>query len=93
MTFVAVATVALVGGVAVAATSSTTVRTTRTAASTRATTTTVPSDAADEDATDVDETGPFAVRTITVQLYDAARDRTISITVYAPDTTASSRSW
>jgi len=87
MTVVTVTTLALVGGVAVAATNSSAKRKTRTAsAAATATTTTVPSDAGGEAASDVDATGPFAVRTVTVQLYDATRDRTIAVTVYAPDT-------
>jgi fermentation-respiration switch protein FrsA (DUF1100 family) len=79
-----VVTLSMIGGVAVAATSTSSKRKAR-GATVSTTTTTVPSDAASEDGADVDERGPFAVRTVSVQLYDASRDRTINITVYAPD--------
>src|SRR5690242_20683305 len=84
MTLFAVVTLSTIGGVAVAATSTSTKRKARSATAST-TTTTVPSDAASEDGADVDERGPFAVRTVSVQLYDATRDRTINVTVYAPD--------
>ena len=86
---VIVTTLALVGGVAVAATNSTAKRKTRSSfrsASVLASSGTaigVRSDAKTEE----EEAGaPYAVRTVLVSMYDATRDRTINVTVYAPDT-------
>ncbi len=78
--------VVLVGGVAVAAPSSTAKRKTRSSfrsASVLASETgtgALVSDAKTEEA------APYAVRTVVTTMYDATRDRTITVTVYAPDT-------
>jgi dienelactone hydrolase len=77
-------TVLLAGGVAVAGTNK---RKTSVLASLSGSLT-PESDASSEDigeARAVDVDGPFAVRTIVVSLYDVARDRTMTVTIYAPD--------
>jgi len=71
----------LIGGVAVAATNRASKRKTRTK------TVLAPSDGSQSASSgESSQDGPYAVRTVVATLYDAARDRTINITVYAPDT-------
>jgi len=85
VTVVMVLAFALTGGVAVAATNRSSKRKARTspvlASPVRAPTRT--DDASSEGTGAVG--APYAVRTVTVSLYDAARDRTINATIYAPD--------
>src|SRR5262245_4586006 len=80
-------TVALVAGVAVAARNKTSKLKTRTSLFRDASALALETGAAEPvvDAT-TEEGAPYAVRTVVVTLYDASRDRTIDVTVYAPDT-------
>ena len=77
-------TVVLTGGVAFAgtATKSTAKRKTRSASvlPSSGTALAIPSDAKTV------ESAPYAVRTVVTTMYDTTRDRTITVTVYAPDT-------
>src|SRR5262249_11287912 len=86
VTVVTVLAFALTGGVAVAATNRSSKRKARSspvlASPVRAPTRT--GDASSEGTGAVG--APYAVRTVTVSMYDAARDRTINATIYAPDT-------
>jgi hypothetical protein len=82
MTLVTVVTLVLAGGVAFASTNSSTKRKTRSGsvlASERGSETPL------IDAKTL-ESAPYAVRTVVTTMYDATRDRTITVTVYAPDT-------
>ena len=86
ITLVIALTVALVGGVAVAATNTPAKRKTRASlfrdASVLASISSAPAPVLDAETV---ESAPYAVRTVVVSLYDASRDRTIDVTVYAPD--------
>jgi fermentation-respiration switch protein FrsA (DUF1100 family) len=74
----------LVGGAAVAATNKASKRKSR-LLSVSASENPTPTGDSDAKTVEEDEDGPFAVRTVATTLYDATRDRTINVTVYAPD--------
>jgi fermentation-respiration switch protein FrsA (DUF1100 family) len=82
VTVVTVLAFTLVGGVAVATTKKSSKRKTRSAPVSASGT----GSAAPESEATTEASAPYAVRTVVAALYDASRDRTINVTVYAPDT-------